>query len=199
MTLALALGDVGTCPKPAGGDDVAKRGLIMDLTQLWQSISEETVELAAAVERLPDKCECGDADAHLEGRCRCCSAHAQAGGRRDTGVNCNVVLARLQADLTMLSEDLALAGPPTETAALERQRHELRRNVFLAASDLHRAAEIFQRVADSVAGFRIDCAVSRMRAIKRHCAELREHCERVNGELLGLQTADARDQGGIPA
>jgi hypothetical protein len=155
----------------------------MDLTQLWQSISEETVELAAAVERLPDKCECGDADAHLEGRCPCCSAHGQAGGRRASGVNCNVVLARLQADLSMLSEDLALAGPPTEVAALEKQRFELRRGVFLAASDLQRTVEAFNQVNESVAGFRIDCAVSRMRAIKRHSAELREHCEQVNADL----------------
>jgi hypothetical protein len=155
----------------------------MDLTQLWQSILEETVELAAALDRLPDECECGDADAHLEGRCPCCSAHGQAGGRHASGVNCDVVLARLQADLSMLCEDLALAGPPTEAAALEKQRLELRRGVFLAASDLQQTVETFKKISESVAGFRIDCVVSRMRAIKRHSAELREHCELVNAEL----------------
>jgi hypothetical protein len=91
----------------------------------------------------------------------------------------------------MLSEDLALAGPPTEAAALEKQRFELRRGVFLAASDLHRIADTFKRVTDSVAGFRIDCAVSRMRAIKRHCAELRKHCESVNAEMLGAEARSA--------
>jgi hypothetical protein len=170
----------------------------MDLTQLWQSISEETIELAAAVERLADKCECGDADAHLEGRCQCCSAHGQAGGRPASGVNCNELLARLQADLSMLSEDLALAGPPTEAAALEKQRYEVRRGVFLAASDLQQTVEAFKKVSESVAGFRIDCTVSRMRAIKRHSAELREHCAQVNTELQEWQTAAGGDQSGPP-
>lgn len=159
----------------------------MELLQLWQSISEEAVQLAGAVERLPDECECGDADAHLEGRCHCCSRKADGIERR--GLNCTALLARLQADLTMLSEDLALAGPPTETAALESQRFELRRGVFLAASDLRQTVETFKRVAESVAGFRIDCAVPRMRAIKRHCANLREHCERVNTEVSQWQKA----------
>lgn len=168
----------------------------MDLTQLWQSISEETAELAAAVERLPDKCECGDADAHLEGRCLCCRSHGQAGGHPATGVNCSVVLARLQADLSILSEDLALAGPPTEAAALEKQRYEIRRGVFLAASDLQRTVEAFTKVSESVAGFRIDCTVSRMRDIKRHSAELREHCARVNRELQELKAAAGGDQSG---
>jgi hypothetical protein len=170
----------------------------MDLTQLWRSISEETVELAAALERLPDECECGDADAHLEGRCLCCRKHDQAGGHHGTAVSCNALIARLGADLSMLSEDLAIAAPPTEAAALEEQRFELRRGVFLAASDLHRTVEAFQQVNESVAGFRVDCAVSRMRAIKRHCADLREHCERVNAEMQESQTAAGRDQSGAP-
>ncbi|HWN99588.1 MAG TPA: hypothetical protein VNS63_10000 [Blastocatellia bacterium] len=155
----------------------------MDLTQLWQSISLESIELAAAVEHLPDECECGDADAHLQGRCLCCTRHDQIGGHNGSGLNCNALIARLQADLAMLSEDLTLAGPPTEAAALEEQRVELRRRVFLAASDLQQTVEAFKKVSESVAGFRLDCAVSRMRAIKRHSAELREHCERVNAEL----------------
>jgi hypothetical protein len=170
----------------------------MELLQLWQSIYQETIELAIAVTRLPEECECGDADAHLEGRCRCCSTHLQAGEGRVGVVNCNVALARLQADLSMLSEDLALAGPPTEAAALEEHRFELRRGVFLAASDLQRIVEAVKQVSQSVAGFRIDCTVSRLRAIKRHCAELREHCERVNAELQEWQTAVQRDQSSLP-
>ena len=53
-------------------------------------------------------------------------------------------------------------------------------------------------VSESVAGFRIDCTVSRMRAIKRHSAELREHCARVNMELQELRAAAGADQSGPP-
>lgn len=162
----------------------------MELSQLWQNIYKETVQLADTVGRLPDACECGDGDAHLEGRCPCCDSHEPAGERHGHAENCNSLLARLHADLTMLSEDLALGGPPLEAFALERQRFELRRGVFLAANDLQQIVESFKRVSESVAGFRRDCAVSRMRAVKRHCAELREHCERVNADLLNWQKAE---------
>ena len=158
----------------------------MDLLQLWQSIYQEAVQLAETVERLPDRCECGDADAHLEGGCRCCDRSERTGEQARSGKNCNQILARLRADLTMLSEDFAVAGPPLEASAFEKQRFELRRGVFMAAVDLQQILEAFKRVSESVAGFRRDCALSRMRTVKRCSAELRDHCERVNGELASL-------------
>ncbi|HWP43899.1 MAG TPA: hypothetical protein VNO14_11725, partial [Blastocatellia bacterium] len=82
--------------------------------------------------------------------------------------------------------DFAIAGPPPEASALEQRRFELRRGVFLAASDLQQILEAFKRVTESVAGFRRDCALSRMRAVKRCSAELRDHCERVNAEMVGV-------------
>lgn len=157
----------------------------MDLLQLWQNVYREAGQLAEAVERLPDECACGDAGAHLEGRCRCCDIQGRAGGHPGGGENCETMLARLRANLTMLTEDFAVAGPPLEVSALEKQRYELRRDVFLAASDLQQVLEAFKRASESLAGFRRDCAVSRMRAVKRHCAELRDDCERVNAQLLG--------------
>ncbi|HSF23501.1 MAG TPA: hypothetical protein VLE20_04680 [Blastocatellia bacterium] len=155
----------------------------MELLQLWQSVYQEAVQLADFVERLPDACGCGDADAHLDGRCRCCSGHEQTGEHHGGGENCTAVLTRLRADLTMLSRDFAIAGPPMEGSALEEQRFELRRGVFLAANDLQQILEAFKRVTESVAGFRSDCAIPRMRAVKRNCAELRKHCERVNADM----------------
>ena len=157
----------------------------MELLGLWQNIHREVVQLAETVEKLPDGCECGDADAHLEDRCACCDIHRQAGPGHARAESCDSLLARLRADLTMLSEDVAIAAPPMEAAALEKQRFELRRGVFLAVSDLQRIIESFKKVTEAVAGFRRDCAVSRMRAIKHHCAELRQHCDEVNSELVG--------------
>ena len=51
----------------------------MALLQLWQNIGKEASDLATAVEPLPDACECGDADAHLGGRCACCGGHTRGG------------------------------------------------------------------------------------------------------------------------
>jgi hypothetical protein len=154
----------------------------MELLRLWQTIYQEAVELCEAIEALPDLCECGDADAHLEGRCPCCMRPEQTRGR--AGLNCGAIIASIQADLAMLSEDVALAGPATEATALECQRRQLRRSLFLAVTELNRIVESFKRVTESVMGFRVDCMAARMRVIKQCCSELRDDCERVNTELL---------------
>ena len=154
----------------------------MDLLQLWQNIAQEASDLATTVERLPDECECGDADAHLRGRCPCCSRHAPSSHSGDSQ-DCVEIISRLRADLTVLSQDLSVAGPALGASALESQRLELRRGIFLAAGDLEVILEAFKRLTESVAGFRRDCTITRMRAVKRRCIELRDHCQRVNAEL----------------
>jgi hypothetical protein len=171
----------------------------VDFLRMWHGVCAEAVALADAVERLPDQCECGDADAHLGGRCRCCDGHSQAEGGRG-GENCTAILERLRADLTLLASDFELTAGPLEAAALASQNVELRHGVVLAAGDLRRVSEAFSRVSEAVAGFRRDCTVAGMRRVKRHCAELRKHCERVNAELFGGGEDDGRggDGPGLP-
>lgn len=155
----------------------------VNLLSLWRSVSWEAARLSEAVERLPDACECGDPEAHLEGRCRCCGGHEPATIRQGSGENCVAILARLRADIMVLDKDFTALAGPLEAAALTMRSVELRRGVFLAANDLQRVFEAFQRVDHSVIGFRRTCATSELRGVKRHCAELREQCERINAEL----------------
>jgi hypothetical protein len=154
----------------------------MELLQLWRSIRQQAAALAEAVERLPDHCACEDADAHLSGRCPCCGGAKRPGepaGRND----CQELLGRLGADIMMLSGDVAAAGPRLEAAAVEGRRIELRREVYLTANGLQQVIDAFRRATEAVAGFRRECAASRMRAVKRGCAALRDHCERVDVEV----------------
>lgn len=156
----------------------------MELLELWHNIYREANELVTAVERLPDDCECGDADAHLRGKCPCCGGHTRAdhsGDRHD----CVESISRLQADLTLLSQDVSIVAPALNATALKSQRSELRRGVFLAAGDVDAIMEAFRRLGEAVTGFRRECTIARMRSVKRRCVELRDHCERVNAELRG--------------
>ena len=155
----------------------------MDLVQLWRGIYEEAVQLADVVEQLPDDCECGDGDGHLAGACPCCGGRARESAPGQATRDCHGMLARLRADLAMLSEDLAATGAPLEAAALAGLRFELRRGVFLAAADVQRVADAFRRTTEAVAGFQRECVVSRMQAVKRACAELRDDCARVDTDL----------------
>ncbi len=170
----------------------------MDLLNLWESIYRETGQLAGAVEQLPDACECGDGNAHLEGRCACCARHEPTTGHHSSNLNCKEILARLRADLAILCKDFSMAAEPLEGATLVRQRFELRRGVYLAETDLQQLLEAFERVTGAVAGFRHSCAVTDMRRVKRHCVELREHCERINVELLEWQKASRAEHEKVP-
>ncbi|MEW6735936.1 MAG: hypothetical protein AB1489_31875 [Acidobacteriota bacterium] len=157
----------------------------MDLLQLWQSIYQEVVQLAEIVQRLPDNCECGDADAHLEERCMCCDGHKRAKQPRDGGQNCSTILANLRVNLAMLCKDFTTVAEPIGASALVNHQLELRRGVFLAASDLQQLLEEFEQASAVVAGFRRSCAISEMNRVKHHCAQLRERCEKISAQLHG--------------
>lgn len=155
----------------------------IDLLSLWRTVCSEANQLSEAIELLPDACECGDSDAHVDGRCHCCGGHKQLSERRGSGGNCAGVLARLQADFAMLVKDFSSLAGPTEIAAIVQQSVELRRGVFLAASDLQQISDALEHLDHAVVGFRRTCAVSDLKRVKLHCAELRERCERISAAL----------------
>lgn len=157
--------------------------LQIDLLSLWRGVCSEAVQLSEAVELLPDACECGDADAHLEGRCGCCGGHEKASERNRIGERCPAILDRLRADIAALVKDFSSLANPLELAAMAKQSVELRRGVFLTGSDLQQICEAFERLDHAVVGFRRTCAVPELRRIKLHCAELRERCERISEVL----------------
>ena len=56
---------------------------------------------------------------------------------------------------------------------------ELRRGIFLAASDLQQIVKGVERVSDAVVGFRRTCDISELRGLKCYSAELRDHLNQV--------------------
>lgn len=155
----------------------------MQLLELWRQIHAEVVQLSDAMARVPDECECGDADAHLEGRCSCCASHTPAKKPPSTAESCLAIIDRLRADLSMLTKDFSVAAGTLDAMALGSQRLELRRGLFLTGSDLQHLVQTFEKAGESVAGFRRNCTLSELRRAKRNSVALREHCDRLNAEL----------------
>lgn len=162
----------------------------IDLLSLWWSVGWEAMELCETVERLPEACKCGEAEAHLEGRCRCCSGHEplESGPAREA--NCLAIIARLQTDLTILAKDFASAAGPVEAVGTVDSDVELRQGIFLAGSDLKQVLDAFRQISDAVAGYRKDCSVAQLQRLKRYCTELRDQCQRVSRALLGERAND---------
>lgn len=157
----------------------------VDLMEEWRNVSQEAASLSREVEQLPDECPCGDADAHLEGRCQCCGTHPHAVRSDAHSQSCTDLLARLRTDLALLCEDFMRVAGPMKTVALQTHWATLRREVILTADDLQKVGVILEGVNQGVAGFRRSCTVSAMHNLKRACAELRMHCEQLNRELEG--------------
>lgn len=150
-----------------------------DFSELWSDIYQEAIQLCDSIELLPDQCACGDADAHLEGRCRCCGQNEPVHGH---GENCNTILERLRADLSMLCGDFSIIATPIGTA-LGPQYIELRRGIYLAAADLHQILKSVEQVSEAIAGFRRTCDLTELRGAKHHTAELRTHLQIVKNKI----------------
>lgn len=157
----------------------------VDLMQQWRNVYQEAIALVEEVERLPDECPCGDADAHLNRRCRCCGSRGHASQPQAHSQSCTELLACLRADFALLCEDFTRMAGPMRTVAFETRWTSLRRDVVFTADDLQKIADSLDQVDQAVVGFRSTCAVSEMRSLKRACGELRVHCAALNGELAG--------------
>lgn len=155
----------------------------MDPLQQWQDVCEEVIEFSGSLERLPEECECGDAESHLGGRCRCCHGHASGSRHGPGGEACGERIARLRADLALLCEDFKRAAGAVQKEA--PAHGEVRRGVLLAAGDLERIIAALDLVGEAVVGFHKTCSVSEMSRLKSRCAALREHCEQIQRALQG--------------
>lgn len=165
----------------------------MTLQGLWHGVYEEAMRLCDAMQSLPDQCECGDAAAHLEGRCRCCLHKALTQGTEHQGENCTTILFRLRADLSLFCQDFAHVAGPLDEAAAAAGEVELRRDVIYAASDLQRIVKAVDRVSDAVVGFRNTCSILELRCLKHRCVELRQHCEELNARIAGAATSPGEE------
>lgn len=155
----------------------------MNWMEQWRNLYGEVVRFTDAIQGLPEECRCGDADAHLEGRCRCCHGHRGASAPHGGAERCGDIVARLHADLSLLCEDFRRAGGALEKGSSGTSDLDVRRNAVLAAGDLEKTLLALERLGEAVVGFRTTCAMSEMRQVKRHSAALREHCDRLDAEL----------------
>lgn len=148
---------------------------ISDFLKSWNSVDKEAIQLCDAIDNLPDHCECGDAEAHLEGSCPCCRGRTIVSEPHKQSTSCTVLLARLRADVTLLCQDFKQLATPLSGAEIGLQGLELRRGIFLAAEDLNRIATTVERLHKEVVGFRRSCDLLELHSTKRAATELRQH------------------------
>lgn len=157
----------------------------MSLLQRWQTIHDEAVQLADIVQQLPETCACGDAEAHLQGRCLDDHRRGQSGTHPDAAGNCSDALARLHSDLFLFNHDVSVMLSLCDRRLWPSQRLELTRGLFVTASDVLQVINTFHQLSAAVVRLHHHWTAGEMQCLKRHAAELRDRCERLNAELFG--------------
>ncbi|HKC85563.1 MAG TPA: hypothetical protein VKG02_06285 [Blastocatellia bacterium] len=77
----------------------------MSLFHSLQDVYYDAMHLQEALEAIPSKCDCWDAEAHLSGRCCCVSAEGTVGGTMAFRQGRLHHLEKLSKSLTALQED----------------------------------------------------------------------------------------------
>ncbi len=153
----------------------------MNLWRHWRNVYREAAQLCDTIERLPVDCQCGNADAHLTGRCRCGGGQVRAGS--GTSGDCDELIVSLRAALSLVWEDFKRLPEWTEDTVPADLRLDVRSGVYLAAGDLDHLLRALEHLSESVAGFRSNCVVTQMKSVKRCGAALRAHCDRLDNTL----------------
>jgi len=158
----------------------------------WREVCDEVAALCDTLERIPEKCECGDAQAHLEGACRCCHGHVAESAASSGRSRCGERIAQLRADLALLCEDFRRAAGPVQKGATGGQGLEVRRELVMAAGDLERILSALEDLDRAVVGFRQSCSIADMKQVKRQSTSLLTRCKKVDEELACTSTVITR-------
>lgn len=158
----------------------------------WREVCDEVTALCDTLEGIPEKCECGDAQAHLDGVCRCCHGHVAERVASSSQLHCGERIAQLRADLALLCEDFRKAAGPVQKSATGEQGLEVRREILMAAGDLGRIVTALEDLDRAVVGFRRSCSMTDMKQVKRQSASLLARCKKV-GEDLARRPGDGSE------
>lgn len=166
----------------------------MAVTREWHGVYEEVRRLCESLEKTPERCECGDAEAHLAAVCHCCHGHVAGTSATPGQPPCGERIAQLQADLALLCEDFKQASAPMTKGAKGDRGPEIRRALFLAADELGRIFRALEDLDRAVVGFRRTCSIVDMKRIKRESTSLLARCGEVD-KILGQAGPERPDPG----
>ena len=128
--------------------------------------------LKADLQRIPPKCRCEDAIAHLEGRCRCTKAQvhtpAEAGGRK----GCLGHLDTLRLDITSLRESLRRHRSDLRP---DEQTNELMRELSLIEGFAEQLGATVEKITNHAAEFEATCSNDALQRLKQSSSEIEKY------------------------
>ncbi|GBC81783.1 hypothetical protein HRbin10_00895 [bacterium HR10] len=151
----------------------------MTLFHQFQDVYFDVIGLAEALAQLPESCECGDAEAHFTGRCRCVGAESEKPpGEGEPGCVCH--LKKLRERLYWLEEDLQRVKIP-QRAGEEWQ--QWREKSFLLLTCLRSLTASLDQLDQAIEQFRQSSADEPLHRLRACGQELRAWAEKLNALL----------------
>lgn len=136
-----------------------------------QDIYFDAEKLRVELDRIPPQCDCGDADAHLSGKC-CCST-----SERPQSKGCLSHLERLRGKIEWFREDLHREGREFRP---ERLPDGVEGRLSLVINLIDNLSLSLKHLEADINEFRSSCAHSALDRMKRKSDELAGYLEELN-------------------
>ncbi len=136
-----------------------------------QDIYFDAENLHQELDRIPPQCDCGDADAHLSGKC-CCST-----SERPQSEGCISHLERLRGKIEWFREDRRRGGKGFRPGRLSNGAEGRLSLVINLIDNLSLSLDQIKADLDE---FRTNCAHNALERIKKRGSELARHTAELN-------------------
>lgn len=151
----------------------------MDLFHKFQDVYFDIVQLTELIDRIPDACRCGDAQAHLDGQCACAEEEKQS-SPQPIGKECLRLLREIEERLRWMEDDLEHVKLNQPTMQHEP---EVVQQIEMVWDEVHYLHALFHRIEQSIERFRLTCDDGQLRRLREAGRELKRCAERLNAVL----------------
>lgn len=137
--------------------------------------------LKADLQRLPPFCNCEDAIAHLEGRCRCTKPAAERPSEAAFRKGCLAHLETLRLDVRSLRESLDRHRGDLRP---EERTEELQRELALIEQFADRVGSIVDEIANHAVDFGLRCSNDALQKLRQSGPELEKYSTELFWSLM---------------
>ena len=144
----------------------------------WRDVMDDIRMLCRSLAGLPDSCQCGNGEGHLNGTCPCC--HTVTRERVPSCGDCEAQLARLRPAIDLLGVDTFRFFPFVKTLLERDTTPELRARAGDVETHIAELIRTFGALVVAADQFRSDCRASHLTTLKALATSLLAESDALN-------------------
>ncbi|MBI4469418.1 MAG: hypothetical protein HY650_08875 [Acidobacteria bacterium] len=153
----------------------------MSLFYELQDLYFDAMRLREELDRIPPRCDCHQAEAHLAGHCCCSNAQAARGTQEAAaGTGCQARLQKLREDVRRFAKDLRIEKQKLRPGEIPE---DVERRIALIMNLIGYLGSTVETIESDLAEFRATCARDALLRMKARGKDLEEHITSLNRML----------------